>query len=1293
MKGLEKLTTRRFIYLFLFLILPLFFIFNILKTSQIDVQSKRFIENYLRRTLQAKVEIQGLQWSPQSNSVRIKELKLNNEDFLVTSSKAEISLNPIKFISRNFTNTSVEIDEIHFTLKKDLFSYFPDKATDEKKDPLSLIQEYRETLNTLLKKLGKQKISFKKIRVNKIQLSDPTRKILLENIHIDKNSFEINSSLNMAILNKEEKTSQSALDLKIPLNTTTPMAIRNFETKASKSFFQSKGEVPGSLNYSSKLSQTDITNNLKALKIESQELSTNEFSTLEGNGSIEVLKNGQLQLNSNLKINDFKNSFFQSKEIQGQITSTKNETLFENLKIKLNKNSLASKESTITISELSFLHEKNSLRGSLQAQNLHLCSLLSSFDIDECYLNPELNGNTKISGSLKPLKLNINSQHSTNAFDIFSSVYRNRTKKKPETLIKMKPLQLSTEAIFEGKEITLKSMKLSNNGSTIQGAGSIQTAPLLVQIKAQTKKFQLAHFIKDFLGLEIDAQANLQSEIIYDATLRKTQEFPHKITTQLKLNRTWIENVFMGDLEGPFIYDSIGLRAPEMKLNQNSSLNFSMLRKEKLSKIRIQAQLKRNPIAVYDSRKSQEKYFSSLLSGPLLMEHDTRKSRSEQKKFPNTLQFHNVEILDIPFASGVARLKNTFTGLFFDKYALNFKQKYFFGNGEISSQKIRMNFISEELKVQRLAAYFPQLESIESGSTRIKGSWHGSDQFEVQTLNRNLKINQQSIKNLKIDYSQLKNKKINIHSDFDSCVIQQEESQCTLSKELLNILTELYIPKPKGLKITFTNGLKTALSSNSLSIKSPQAKGLIQFLDKSEMPFELNGLNNFRYSENKAQIKDSIQFTFPKKLKTSLSQNTIQGKLPMKIFNIFLPEGLFFSNGTLSIQKQNFNINKLFENTLSAQMEGASLNISKISTPFKKLNAQLKLKNKTIFIDQKNGVDGNDHVKVSGQFSIHKTLKMKLNAVLKEAPFSFGEGLYFKGSGRIALKGDQAPYILSGDAKLDESKITSEFKSTNTSNSGLENFLNFDLNIDTNKNLNIYNSLLRGLVDGKLRITGNENNPLFQGSVEVIKGDILAKNNLFSIKNATAQLSIDEENKQNIILDIGAESIKEYSNTPYTINMNVSGNSESPTLSFNSDPYLQEKQIINLLSFGFIPNGDEYGTQGSSIAQNAGVEAFQILFGAALGQSIEKRTGFDVNVGSTSNIEQSEAIPKLTISRKFNERLSAEFGRSLDTSRPENNFKVDYKLRENMNLTGVWENPDENTHSLGVDIRFKIDIE
>lgn len=132
-----------------------------------------------------------------------------------------------------------------------------------------------------------------------------------------------------------------------------------------------------------------------------------------------------------------------------------------------------------------------------------------------------------------------------------------------------------------------------------------------------------------------------------------------------------------------------------------------------------------------------------------------------------------------------------------------------------------------------------------------------------------------------------------------------------------------------------------------------------------------------------------------------------------------------------------------------------------------------------------------------------------------------------------------------------------------------------------------------------------------------------------------------------------------------------------------------------LLAFGYTrPDESLEATSEEGIIRNAQWQALQLLFGQSLGKSLDRRTGFQVRVQnqqSASSQSGRTTVPKVTVHRKLTDRISAVYGKALDGSQ-EQDLQVDYRLFRNVNISGVWEEPEPTKSSLGVDLRFKFDV-
>jgi translocation and assembly module TamB len=300
--------------------------------------------------------------------------------------------------------------------------------------------------------------------------------------------------------------------------------------------------------------------------------------------------------------------------------------------------------------------------------------------------------------------------------------------------------------------------------------------------------------------------------------------------------------------------------------------------------------------------------------------------------------------------------------------------------------------------------------------------------------------------------------------------------------------------------------------------------------------------------------------------------------------------------------------------------------------------------------------------------------------------------------GSLQLTGANQPYLLRGTLSILDGLYAKELSSDNTSISNAstqEATLLLDIKTEMMNNFQIKNSLISAQSSGSLLIGGTNLAPVFQGSLNIEKGYLYARDQTFTISRGTANF----QKSIRPAVTLQANTAIRYNNSDYKIDLYANGQASDLKLDFKSEPPLSTQDIVSLLTFGFIRSDIEKNefnnsanTEGGGLIQSAGLEAFQAIFGKKIGSNLNKTTGFQVSLGTKLDHSQQEAITKVEVMRKLGKKTTATFGRSLNVNKPENNFQVDYKLFKNMNLTGVWESPEPEEQSMGADIRFKFDL-
>lgn len=249
--------------------------------------------------------------------------------------------------------------------------------------------------------------------------------------------------------------------------------------------------------------------------------------------------------------------------------------------------------------------------------------------------------------------------------------------------------------------------------------------------------------------------------------------------------------------------------------------------------------------------------------------------------------------------------------------------------------------------------------------------------------------------------------------------------------------------------------------------------------------------------------------------------------------------------------------------------------------------------------------------------------------------------------------------------------------------------LRFGIDAEFGSNVQLKNSVAAVLATGRMVITGTDLSPDVQGKVSLLSGSIFANETEFKIIQGLVVFPGGSAMPQ---VNIQANTVIKNNNQDYKIEMRARGSGDNLSIEFSSEPALSNTDIVNLLAFGVIRPSSESGGSGD-LSGAARIEMLSALFGRAIGKNIDRTTGFQVRFKSAKSAQSGEVIPKVTLVKKLSDRMTLTVGRNLDITSPENNVQVDYKLFNNVNLTGVIQQGSQNEEtSKGVDLRFRFEV-
>lgn len=209
---------------------------------------------------------------------------------------------------------------------------------------------------------------------------------------------------------------------------------------------------------------------------------------------------------------------------------------------------------------------------------------------------------------------------------------------------------------------------------------------------------------------------------------------------------------------------------------------------------------------------------------------------------------------------------------------------------------------------------------------------------------------------------------------------------------------------------------------------------------------------------------------------------------------------------------------------------------------------------------------GKGNVGISGQASWHGMAVTGYNAVAQFNALDV-DSSYFKGplNGEIGiLERDGLPTI-AGEINLENNTIAIPL--TLTSSEGGSPF-GLDVTVNVGKKVQLYSSGLYDItLGGGIHAGGTTLRPHIEGGFEVKDGTIKYLNNTFKIREGKADFVPGSFLP---VLQVEADARVQ----SYNIKLEVNGPVEQMNLRLTSDPHLEERQIISLLTFGY-SNGND----------------------------------------------------------------------------------------------------------------------
>ncbi len=380
----------------------------------------------------------------------------------------------------------------------------------------------------------------------------------------------------------------------------------------------------------------------------------------------------------------------------------------------------------------------------------------------------------------------------------------------------------------------------------------------------------------------------------------------------------------------------------------------------------------------------------------------------------------------------------------------------------------------------------------------------------------------------------------------------------------------------------------------------------------------------------------------------------------------------------------------------SMNISNASFGLRDYSTYISAINGSLYMEEDRIVLKGLTGKAGGGSINVSGIVYLNAFLMKRfyLEAKLHDVTAIVSKDFHINFDGDLLGKGTMEAMSIIGDIKINRSKYKEPLewkswlftpKSVEKPKTELSAIERADLNIRItgSENISIDNNIARAPVKiaGEMLVKGTISKPVFFGRFEAAEGYAYFRNNEFKI--ISASVDFVDPNRIKPVINLAAETTVK----GYRIRLNLEGQMDRFNLSLSSEPHLEDRDILSLLTAGQI------GKQLKGLEGGIGAgEATSFLTGK-IQDVVEERlktiTGVDrFQVEPSVSSTTGTVGPRVTVSKRLiGDKLFVTYANLIGTTE-EQVIKIEYLLNKNVSLVGV----RDEKGSLGGDVRFRFEF-
>lgn len=358
----------------------------------------------------------------------------------------------------------------------------------------------------------------------------------------------------------------------------------------------------------------------------------------------------------------------------------------------------------------------------------------------------------------------------------------------------------------------------------------------------------------------------------------------------------------------------------------------------------------------------------------------------------------------------------------------------------------------------------------------------------------------------------------------------------------------------------------------------------------------------------------------------------------------------------------------------AVDFKGSILPLPRFPHAFENYKGLFFIENNSISLRSFRAVMGGGDVFASGEIGLGKQgiekidIKMEGNNLL----LSLVEKTKIQTNGNLRLVKNARKFVLEGDFLIDKlfwrrelnEKITLSSGPYNQSHSapGIFDNLSLNLRLRADKDAWMENSLGKLMGKFDLTISGNVQQPVVTGDIEVLEGDFYFQDRKFSV--IRGKVSFTNPLATEAYLDFRAETyVKDY-----RVTVSLNGPLERLRPEFASSPPLPPEDVLALLTMGEAFKRT-YSYDKSIQFSTASLLSFQLLEEAK--KRAEKLFQIDrFRIDPFVMGSSAETTARLTVGKKISKNFFLVYSTNISTEREEL-FRVEWELTRDFSIVGI----------------------